>query len=674
MGGVQLNIERGLATARKSLAIVVALLAACGGTEKSGSDASKLPVDSKAETRSSEDDRYRCMCDPCGPWCGMAELWRESDAWGFDYECFEGWRFDWCEQAECGFVDGQCMLIGPEPIVDRTEDILETAADYQGPNDLGQPCEANNQCDGFVCLDTALGHLCSFYCSQWCPDGYTCAQIMDNGPDHFFACLPDCIPNCEGQECGDDGCGAICGECAGNELCCAGSCHQPGCMVTNEFGECAGFAECVGGELVCDAPKAIPEQCDGLDNDCNGQIDEGLSVLPCEDNDGVPSCMDDDHDNDNIPDFWDNCVCQANPEQVDTDLDGLGDECDEDDDNDQVPDDADCAPLDDSAYPGATEACNGKDDDCDGESDQGLGETTCGLGACTHTVSNCSEGQLVECDPLQGTAPDLCDGLDNDCDGPTDETFPDADGDELADCVDLDDDGDGLADGGDNCSLVPNPGQEDSDNDDIGDACDGDTDGDGLSNEDDNCIAVANPGQIDTDQDGLGDACDPDDDGDGEPDSIDCAPLVAGVSHLNAESCNGIDDDCDGQIDEVDAEGCIPYWVDEDGDGWAGPQVCYCDQPSNAKDSEGDCCDADPLAFPGQTKSFAQPIKTCGGFDYNCDGSEDPQFDSSCVEEPCTAGWFQPAPTCGEVGEWCLNCNGCGSCIGQPILQAQKCR
>jgi hypothetical protein len=68
-------------------------------------------------------------------------------------------------------------------------------------------------------------------------------------------------------------------------------------------------------------------------------------------------------------------------------------------------------------------------------------------------------------------------------------------------------DGDGVADGLDDCPMVANPDQLDTDHDGLGDACDMDDDGDGLADEDDNCPLVPNPDQRDSNGDGVGDAC-----------------------------------------------------------------------------------------------------------------------------------------------------------------------
>ena len=64
-----------------------------------------------------------------------------------------------------------------------------------------------------------------------------------------------------------------------------------------------------------------------------------------------------------------------------------------------------------------SETCDNLDNNCDGTVDEELGETTCGLGVCEHTINNCIEGQEQICDPMEGASEEVCDGLDNDCDG-----------------------------------------------------------------------------------------------------------------------------------------------------------------------------------------------------------------------------------------------------------------
>lgn len=74
-------------------------------------------------------------------------------------------------------------------------------------------------------------------------------------------------------------------------------------------------------------------------------------------------------------------------------------------------------------------------------------------------------------------------------------------------------------------------------------------DGDGILSGD-NCPDSYNPDQADLDGDGAGDACDEDTDGDGTANTQDCAPRNAAVHPGATEVCNGVDDDCDGTIDE----------------------------------------------------------------------------------------------------------------------------
>ncbi len=83
----------------------------------------------------------------------------------------------------------------------------------------------------------------------------------------------------------------------------------------------------------------------------------------------------------------------------------------------------DCDDGDPAVSPDAPEACNGVDDDCDGRTDEGFGEAvTCGVGACERTVSDCAGGSVTTCTPgTPGT--EVCNGIDDDCDGTIDDNL-----------------------------------------------------------------------------------------------------------------------------------------------------------------------------------------------------------------------------------------------------------
>lgn len=113
-------------------------------------------------------------------------------------------------------------------------------------------------------------------------------------------------------------------------------------------------------------------------------------------------------------------------------------------------------------------------------------------------------------------------------------------------------------------------------------------------------------------------AADPgDQDGDGDRPPYDCDDADPGVHVDAAEWCDGLDDDCDGVIDE-DAEDAVTLYDDRDGDGFGDDStaVVLCQGLDGRVTEGGDCDDDDPNSYPGATD-------TCGdGLDQDCDGSD----------------------------------------------------
>jgi hypothetical protein len=168
--------------------------------------------------------------------------------------------------------------------------------------------------------------------------------------------------------------------------------------------------------------EAIPvEDCNGLDDDCDGRTDEGV-LNSCGQCGGSPVevCNDADDDCDGRTDegVRNACGgCGAVPVEV---CNGQDDDCDGAIDEDVVNACGGCAAV-------QAELCNNVDDDCDGQVDNLPGSDgplarPCGVdvGECRSGEEICRAGEWLAC---TGVAPteEVCDGRDNDCNGQTDE-------------------------------------------------------------------------------------------------------------------------------------------------------------------------------------------------------------------------------------------------------------
>ena len=164
----------------------------------------------------------------------------------------------------------------------------------------------------------------------------------------------------------------------------------------------------------------------------------------------------------------------------------------------------------------------------------------------------------------------------------------DFDNDGIVNSCDMDDDNDGIPDAIEKGSNINLP--RDTDGDGQPDYRDTDSDNDGIPD----IIEKGSDGNspIDTDGDGQPDYRDADSDNDGTPDIADCVPYNAAIHPGAVEVCNGIDDNCDGNIDE---EVKTTFYRDADEDGFGDPSnpTQACTAPTGYVNDNTDCDDND---------------------------------------------------------------------------------
>ena len=447
-------------------------------------------------------------------------------------------------------------------------------------------------------------------------------------------------------------------------------------------GYVADDTDCNDGDAAI-SPAAV-EACDGIDNDCDGETDESdasdvidwyldldgdgygdpsESVYRCEmpagyvgdstdcdDSDamvspsGVELCDGFDNDCDGSTDEDD--AADVSTWYADADGDGYGipgvstDRCYAP--TGYVSEPTDCNDADSAISPLATEVCDEIDNDCDGFTDEGVettwyadsdgdghGDLSSSIDACTPMIGYVMDA--TDCNDTDGTisplATELCDGLDNDCDGSTDE-------DDAADVSTwyADEDGDGSGDAASWFESCEPPSGYIADDGDCNDSdaaihpsaaevCDEiDNDCDGDIDSDDSSISDAVAWYVDADGDGYGNADYAVETCERPPgytaDSSDCDDGSA-ASHPGAyEICDGMDNDCDGSSDEDDAIDASVWYADADGDGYGDATVTdeSCEAPGGFVADATDCADDDAGAHPD---SDEVPYD---GVDQDCDG------------------------------------------------------
>ncbi|AKF86695.1 hypothetical protein MFUL124B02_31355 [Myxococcus fulvus 124B02] len=446
-----------------------------------------------------------------------------------------------------------------------------------------------------------------------------------------------------------------------------------GCA-TGQLGVCAvGTTACSSGTVVCvQAQGASEERCDTLDNDCDGEADEGNpgglqtcatgqqgvcgegvtycthGVIDCVQKEPASSETCDGRDNDCNGQSDDGLAFQAWYRDADGDGFGLDSQtvqaCAQP--HGYVATAGDCDDTQSSRRPGAAEVCDDIDNDCDAQVDEGVPTQAWyrdadgdGFGDASQPVQGCRQpsgyvANASDCNDANGAvrpgATEVCDSVDNDCDGQLDEGtlttwYRDADA-------------DGYGNGSQPTQACARPSGYVSNNGDCNDSDGAIRPGatevcDGVDN---NCSGATDEGvptqtwYRDADGDGYGTSttstqrC-------SQPsgyvaNASDCNDASASVRPGATEVCDSLDNNCNGSVDEGVR---TTYYPDADGDGYggSGTPIQACSQPPNHRTTSSDCNDSNASIHPSATE-------TCDSVDNNCNGS---------VDENVLLTWYRDA-------------------------------